>query len=92
MAGLIVVGLLLVHVAGRGGPKVGKEEAVEIARPRVDFEPDDHQIRFLRRGIPPRGYWIVSFFVRKEGGGYKRITVVVVDSTNGEVTEVRRAE
>jgi hypothetical protein len=91
MVGLLALGLVLVNVVGRGGPKVSKKEAVAIARPRIDFEPQDHQIRFIRRGVPPRGYWIVSFFIRKQAGGYRRVTVVVVDSSSGQVTEVRRS-
>lgn len=91
MAGLIAVGLILVHVLGREGPRVSKRDAIAIARPHIDFTPDEHQIRFVRRGIPSRGYWIVSFFIRKPAGGYQRVTVVVVDATTGDVTEVRRS-
>ena len=53
--------------------------------------PQDHQIRFIHQGIPPRGVWVVSYFIRKPAGGYKRVTVVVVDAKTGVVTEVRRA-
>jgi hypothetical protein len=90
MAALIAVGLLLVHVLGGGPPKVEKDEAVAIARPHIDFEPKEHQIRYIRRGVPPHGFWVVSFFTRKSTGGYKRVTVVVVDASNGKVSEVRR--
>ena len=90
MAALIAVGLVLVNVVNRGGPAVSKEEAVRIARPQIDFVPQDHQIRFIRRGIPTRPYWVVSFYVGKRGGGYKRVTIVVVDARSGEVTEVRK--
>jgi hypothetical protein len=91
MVGLIALGLVLVNVLGRGSPKIGKQDAIAIARPRIDFVPQDYQIRFVRRGIPPRGYWIASFYIRRQGGGYKRVTVVVVDAATGKVTEVRRA-
>ncbi len=90
MVALIALGFVLVDVLGHGGPRVSKAEAVAIARPRIDFTPQDHQIRFIRRGIPSRGYWIVSFFIRKKQGGYKRVTVVVLDATSGQITEVRR--
>ncbi len=90
MVGLLVLGLVLVNVLGRGGQKISKKEAVAIARPRVDFKPQDYQIRFIRRGIPPHGFWVVSFYIRKAGGGYKRVTVVLVDASTGKVTEVRR--
>ena len=91
MVGLIAIGLVLVNVLGRGSTSVSKNEALEISRPRIDFVPQDHQIRFIRRGIPPRGYWIVSYYIRKQEGGYKRVTVVVVDASTGKVTEVRRS-
>jgi hypothetical protein len=90
MVGLLVLGLVLVKVLGGGKPHVSAQRAVAIARPHIDFEPEDHQIRFVRQGIPPRGYWVVSFYIRKRAGGYKRVTVVLVDAQNGRVTQVRR--
>jgi hypothetical protein len=91
MVGLLALGLVLVKVLGSGKPHVSEDRAVAIARPRIDFKPQDHQIRFIRRGIPPRGYWVVSFYIRRQGGGYKRVTVVLVDAQSGKVTEVRRS-
>ena len=91
MVGLLVLGLVLVKVLGSGKPHVSEDRAVAIARPHIDFKPQDHQIRFIRRGIPPRGYWVVSFYIRRQGGGYKRVTVVLVDAQTGKVTEVRRS-
>ena len=92
MVGLLVAGLVLVNVANRGGSKVSKEEAIAIARPKIDFKPNGYQIRFIRRGIPSRGFWVVSFYIRKPAGGYSRITVVLVDAASGRVTEVRKTE
>jgi hypothetical protein len=90
MAGLLALGFVLVYVVDRHGARVSQDEAVAIARTRIDFAPEDYQIRFLRRGIPSRGYWAVSFFIRKQAGGYERVTVVLVDAASGKVTEVRR--
>lgn len=90
MAGLLALGFVLVHVVDQRGARVGQDEAVAIARKQIDFVPEDYQIRFLRRGIPSRGYWAVSFFIRKPAGGYDRVTVVLVDAASGRVTEVRR--
>jgi hypothetical protein len=90
MVGLLLIGLVLTRVLGKTHPRVSKAEAVEIARPEVDFTPQGHNIRLLRRGIPSRPYWVISFWIRNGSGGYKRITVVVVDSSSGRVTEVRR--
>jgi hypothetical protein len=91
MVGLLAIGLVLVKVLGRSTPNVSKTEALANSRPRIDFVPQDHQIRFIHQGIPPRGVWIVSYFIRKPEGGYKRVTVVVVDAKTGIVTEVRRS-
>jgi hypothetical protein len=90
MALLIVVGLALVHFANPGGKNVSKEQAVAIARKHIDFKPTDYQIRYIRRGIPPHGYWVVSYYIQKPGQGYERVTVVLIDAASGKVTEVRR--
>ena len=90
MVGLLVALFVLVHVAQNGAKKVNKEDAIAIARTRIDFEPTGYRILFLRRGIPPRGYWVASFYISKVAGGYKRVTVVIVDAASGKVTEVQR--
>jgi hypothetical protein len=90
MVGLLVLGLVLTRVLGRTRPHVSESQAIAIARPRIDFTPEGHTIRLVRRGIPPRAYWIVSFWIHNASGGYRRITVVLVDSRNGRILEVRR--
>jgi hypothetical protein len=90
MVGLLVIGLVLTRVLGKTRPHVSKTEAVQIARPKVDFAPQGHTIRLVRRGIPSRPYWVISFWIQKRTGGYKRVTVVLVDSNSGRVVEVRR--
>jgi hypothetical protein len=91
MVGLLVVGIVLVRVLGKTKPHVSESRAIQIAQPKIDFVPEGHTIRYVRRGIPPHGYWIVSFWIHKTGGGYKRVTVVLVDASSGRVTEVRRS-
>jgi hypothetical protein len=90
MAALLAVGLALVHFGVRGDRKVSQDHALAIARPHIDFAPNGHQIRYLRRGIPPHGFWIVTYYIRNDVGSYKRVTTVFVDASSGEVTEVRR--
>ena len=91
MVGLLVLGLVLTRVFGATRPHVSEARAVEIARPKIDFVPQGHTIRLVRRGIPPRAYWLVSFWIRNANGGYKRITVVLLNASTGRVTEVRRS-
>ena len=90
MVALLALGLALVHFAGRNEKKVSQEEALAIARPQIDFKPNGHQIRYIRRGIPSHGFWVVSYYIRNALGSYKRVTVVLVDASTGEVAEVRR--
>jgi hypothetical protein len=92
MAALLVAGFAIVKVSGHNGARVGKDDALAIARRRVDFEPNGYQIRFIRRGIPSHGFWVASFYIRQNTGGYARVTVVLVDAATGKVTEVRRTE
>jgi hypothetical protein len=91
MVALLVLGLVLTRVFGRTNTKVSKQEAIEVALPKVDFKPQGHNIRLVRRGIPPRPFWIISFWIRKASGGYSRVTVVLVDANSGRVVQVRRA-
>ena len=89
MVALLALGLVLTRVLGRTTPKVSKQEAVAVARPNVHFKPQGHNIRLVRQGVPPRPVWAVSFWIRKAGGGYSRITLVLVDANSGRVMQVR---
>lgn len=93
-AGLLLLVLALAFVVARtcGSSKpeeVTQEEAIEIAREAVDYEPDRVLVRVVRRGVPARSYWAVSL-QRLEGTEIDRLTVVVVDGTTGEIAEIRR--
>ena len=89
MVALLALGLVLTRVLGRTTPKVSKQEAVAVARPNVHFKPQGYNLRLVRQGGPPRPVWAVSFWIRKAGGGYSRITLVLVDANSGHVMQVR---
>lgn len=91
MVALLALGLVLTRVLGRTNTKVSKDDAIAVARPNVDFKPQGYNIRLLRQGIPPRPVWAVSFWIRKAGGGYSRITLVLVDANSGRIIKVRRS-
>ena len=88
---LLSLGFLLTRGTGQTTPHVGKQRAVAIARSYVRFTPDGHTIRFVRQGIPPRPFWAVSFWIRGQAGGYRRITFVLLSADSGRVTQVRRS-
>jgi hypothetical protein len=92
MVGLVVLGLLLTRVLGHGNAKVSEERAVDVARPYVDFTPEGHNIRLVRRGIPPRPFWAVSFWIKNDAGDPTRVTVVLVNADTGDVTEVKKSQ
>jgi hypothetical protein len=91
MVALIAIGLLITRVLDRSGARISEERAVAIARPEVDFTPEGHNIRLLRRGIPPKPYWAVSFWIKDSSGEATRVTVVLVNADTGAVTEVRKS-
>jgi hypothetical protein len=92
MVGLIVLGLVLVRVLGHGNARVSEERAVATARPSAGFTPEGHNIRLVRRGIPPRPFWAISFWIKDAAGDPTRVTVVLVNADTGDVTEVRKSE
>ena len=89
MVGLIVIGLLLTRVAGRGQQNISDDRAVAIARPLVDFTPEGHNIRFVRQGIPPKPFWAVSFWIKDAQGTPTRVTLVLIDAETGRVDSVK---
>jgi hypothetical protein len=91
MVALLALGLVLTRVLGRTDTKVSKDDAIAVARPKVDFKPQGYNIRLVRQGIPPRPVWAISFWIRKAGGGFSRITIVLVDANSGRVMQVRRS-
>jgi hypothetical protein len=88
MTALLVVALLVTRLPGRGHQEISEERAVEIARPQAGFTPEGHNIRLVRRGIPPRPFWAVSFWIKDKAGNPTRVTVVVVDASTGRIDQI----
>lgn len=92
-AALLLAVLLLAFLASRScasrDSEISQDEAVEIAREEVDFEPDRVAVRFVPRGVPSLPYWAVSLSTENADGRLTRVTVVVVDARSGEIAEVR---
>jgi hypothetical protein len=72
--------------------EVTEEQAIEIARGEIGFEPDETQIRLLRQGINREPFWFVSLAVTSERDPdvFTRLAVVRVDAENGEVLDVEQ--
>jgi hypothetical protein len=91
---LLVLVLLVAAVATRTcasqNKNVSQDEAIEIAIESVGFEPCDEpicmQIRYLQRGIPVRGYWLVGLArAVDETGAPVGTESVLVDVETGTV-------
>ena len=72
-----------------------EEDAIELAREQVDFEPTDVQIRLLRQGIDRQPKWFVSLSIPLGDPGddvFKQLAVVRIDARSGEVESVEVQE
>ena len=85
---VLVAALVVARSCGSSQGAVTKEEALEIARGEVSFEPEGVQIRSVPRGIPQRRVWAVSFYTG-EATAPERFTIVQVDSETGEVVDIQ---
>ncbi len=87
---MLLLALLAARTCASRDTEVSQEEAVEIAREEIDYEPDRVGVRFLPRGVQSRPSWAVSLATVGADGELTRVTVVVVDGRSGDVLEVRR--
>lgn len=84
---LVVLALALLTTRGCAGDgPVTKDEAIAKARSVQAFEPEAVQVRFLRRGLPPRPTWVVSLY-RGSPTRPTRTQLVLVDSETGEIVD-----
>jgi hypothetical protein len=89
---VLVVALLAARTCASRDTGIDQDEAIEIARQEVDFEPERTMVRFVPRGVDSRPFWAVSLSLLGDDGNPELITVVLVDGTTGEVEEIRRQD
>ena len=89
LVAVLLAALLVSRSCGSRETEISQEEAIEIARAEIDYEPDRVMTRFVPRGADSRANWAVSLSTVAEGGRLDRITVVVVDGRTGDVVETR---
>jgi hypothetical protein len=91
---MLAVVLLAAFVAAKScasrDTDVSSDEAIEIAREEIDYEPDRVMVRFTPRGIDSRPYWAVSLSTLDATGGLDVVTVVLVNARTGDVEEIDR--
>ena len=86
--------LLLLAVTGRlqasSDLSIERDEAIEIAREHVDFEPVNADARLIRQGFSLVPVWAVSFSIPEDDTTreFKRLTTVEINAENGEVIRI----
>lgn len=90
LGGVVLAAVVVSRSCQRNYVRLTPDAAVAIAQKEIDFRPEGHSVRIVQRGIPPKRYWAVSFWIRdsQAKGGYSKLTVVLVDANRGTVTNV----
>jgi hypothetical protein len=63
--------------------EVSFEEAEEIAREEIDFEPDKVLVRGVQQGLDAHLYWAVSLSTENAQGVREECATVLVDAETG---------
>jgi len=87
---VLVIALVGAFLVSRGCQRtqvrISEEQAVVLGERQLDFDPQGHNVRIVQRGIPPKRYWAVSYFIRRpNGNGYLKLTVLLIDVNTGKV-------
>lgn len=88
---LALVGAFLIsRSCQRSYVRITENQAVALGERQLDFDPQGHTIRLVLRGVPPRRYWAVSYFIRTpDGNGYRKLTILLIDANTGKIQVVR---
>ncbi|HEX2109970.1 MAG TPA: PepSY domain-containing protein [Gaiellaceae bacterium] len=89
LVAVLIVAFGVSRSCGSSAGAVSQEEAVEIARGEIDYQPDGINVRNFPRGIPPRRLWAVKLYTGTQSDP-GRMTEVVIDAETGDVLSVRR--
>ena len=85
---MVLAVLLLAFVAlktcASRGDEISFEEAEEIAREQVDFEPGKVLVRGVQRGLDAQLFWAVSLSTENAAGIRVECATVLVDAETGE--------
>jgi ribosomal protein L34E len=90
LVGVVVAAFLVSRSCQRNYVRITSDQAVAIGQRKIDFRPEGHTVRLVQRGIPPKRYWAISYWIRdpKAPSHYRKVTVVLVDANRGTVAEV----
>ena len=94
LVGVFVLALIVSRGCQDEQVQVNEEEAVEIARQQIDFEPTRTVVRLLRQGLDRKPYWFVQLSIPigpdDQSGLFSKLAIIQIDTETGDVVEVRR--
>ena len=86
LAAVLLLAYLVARTCGSSQPDVSQEEAIEIAKEEIEFEPNDVQVRNIPRGFEERS-WMVSLYTGTPTDP-QECRVVEIDAESGDVITV----
>jgi hypothetical protein len=91
---VLIVALVGAFLVSRGcqrsSVRITKEQAIALGQRQIDFKPQHTAIRMVQRGVPPKRYWAVSYFIRtRSGEGYRKLRVLLVNANTGKIETVK---
>ena len=94
--GLVVIAIALVgaFLVSRGCQRtqvrISKDQAIALGQRQLDFKPQDHSVRMVLRGIPPKRWWAVSYFIRKpHSSGYRKLETLLINANTGKIQRIK---
>ena len=92
MLGVLLLAFAATRSCASSEGQITEQEAIEIAKREVPYEPDRTQVRLVRRGVPQsRPFWAVSLSTVDDEGRLDKVTVVLIDARTSEVEDVRES-
>ena len=86
---VLLAAFLVSRSCGRVGDEISQDQAVEIAKGRIDFDPQHFQVRLFKKGIDSHPYWGVSLYNGPRTQP-TRCRVVQVDAVTGRIAAISR--
>ena len=84
LAAVFLLAFIALKTCASRDENVSFEEAEEIAREQVDFEPEKVLVRGVQRGLDAHLFWAVSLSTENAAGVRVECATVLVDSETGE--------
>jgi len=79
----MLIAVLATKTCASRDNNVDQDEAVEIAKEEVDFEPTKVLVRFVPQGLQSRPYWAVSLSTTNAVGIRQDCATVLINGETG---------